>query len=319
MYLVKLRTVILAAALLFAISAKAQSIADTIVFTPQWTAQAQFAGYYAALEKGFYKEEGLNVVIVHPNSSRTAVDRLRNGKSNATTLPITQALEVLEEGGQLVNILQTSMNTSLMVVSRRGVNPLDQKGAKVSCFRAGYSQLAKCWAQDNNLDYNWIEAANMLNLFIAGAVDASLAMSYNEYYQFLQTGIIDRSENLVYRFRDHGYNIQEDGLYMDRREYLRNPERAIRFARASQKGWEWVAQNPEEALTIVMKYVELNHEATNPILQRLMLQDILSMMEDSESGKREYRVRQDMFDKAVEILLRGGIIKKQHNIKEILP
>ena len=77
----KLRTVILAAALLFAISAKAQSIADTIVFTPQWTAQAQFAGYYAALEKGFYKEEGLNVVIVHPNSSRTAIDRLRNGKS----------------------------------------------------------------------------------------------------------------------------------------------------------------------------------------------------------------------------------------------
>ncbi len=46
---------------------------NTIVFTPQWTAQAQFAGYYAALELGFYKEEGLDVVIEHPNASRSAI------------------------------------------------------------------------------------------------------------------------------------------------------------------------------------------------------------------------------------------------------
>lgn len=290
-----------------------------IVFTPQWTAQAQFAGYYAALDKGFYAQEGLDVVIEHPNASRSAIDRVRRNQSHITTLPVTQAIEALDHGVKLVNILQTSMNSSLMIVSRRGANPLSQKGATVSCFRAGYSQLAKCMAQDKNLQYQWIEAAGMLNLFIPGAVDASLAMSYNEYLQFLQTGIIDRNPNIVFRFRDNGYNIQEDGLYMTREEYEKNPERARKFARASMKGWEWVAEHPDEAMEIVMEYVRRNHIATNPIIQRLMLDEVLDLMEDYETGLREYELREDMFNQAVLFLTRGGIIKNQHTIKELLP
>ena len=54
---------------------------DEIVFTPQWTAQAQFAGYYAALEKGFYKEAGLKVTIKHPSPSNSSVNMLKEGKA----------------------------------------------------------------------------------------------------------------------------------------------------------------------------------------------------------------------------------------------
>ena len=292
---------------------------STIVFTPQWTAQAQFAGYYAALELGFYKEEGLDVVIEHPNASRSAIDRMRKNQSQITTLPLSQALFALDRGVKLVNLLQTSMNGSLMIVSRRGINPLKQKGAKVAGFRAGYDQLARAVAQELGLEYQWLETAGVLNLFIAGAVDASVAMSFNEYYQFLQTGLIDRNEDIVYRLSDHGYNIQEDGLYMTREEYDKNPERARKFARASQRGWEWVAYHPEEALEIVMKQVRRNHEATNPTLQRLMLEEVLDMMEGYESGEREYVLREDMVNQAVALMLRAGIISKEHTIKDLLP
>lgn len=292
---------------------------NTIVFTPQWTAQAQFAGYYAALELGFYKEEGLDVVIEHPNASRSAIDRMRKNQSQITTLPLSQALFALDRGVKLVNLLQTSMNGSLMIVSRRGVNPLKQKGAKVAGFRAGYDQLARAVAQELGLEYQWLETAGVLNLFIAGAVDASVAMSFNEYYQFLQTGLIDRNEDIVYRLSDHGYNIQEDGLYMTREEYDKNPERARKFARASQRGWEWVAYHPEEALEIVMKQVRRNHEATNSTLQRLMLEEVLDLMEGYESGEREYVMREDMVNQAVALMLRAGIISKEHTIKDLLP
>ena len=292
---------------------------STIVFTPQWTAQAQFAGYYAALELGFYKEEGLDVVIEHPNASRSAIDRMRKNQSQITTLPLSQALFALDRGVKLVNLLQTSMNGSLMIVSRRGINPLKQKGAKVAGFRAGYDQLARAVAQELGLEYQWLETAGVLNLFIAGAVDASVAMSFNEYYQFLQTGLIDRNEDIVYRLSDHGYNIQEDGLYMTREEYDKNPERARKFARASQRGWEWVAYHPEEALEIVMKQVRRNHEATNPTLQRLMLEEVLDLMEGYESGEREYVMREDMVNQAVALMLRAGIISKEHTIKDLLP
>ncbi|MBQ9411050.1 MAG: ABC transporter substrate-binding protein [Bacteroidales bacterium] len=314
----RLTAIILALSL--ALPLRSQTTAEEpLVFTPQWTAQAQFAGYYVALEKGFYADEGLNVVLDHPNASRSALERVRNNQSQVTTLPLPQAIEALDQGMDLVNILQTSMNSSLMIVSRRGVNPASQKGARVASFRAGYSQLAKAAAQEMGLEFEWLETAGMLNLFIAGAVDASLAMSYNEYFQFLQTGLIERDQSIVLRFRDIGYNIQEDGLYMTRKEFQKNPERALKFARASQKGWEWAAYHPEEAMEIVMKQVRKNHIATNPTLQRLMLQEILDSMEDFETGEREYLLREDMFDAVESLMLRNGITGKPHTVKELLP
>ena len=314
----RLTAIILALALSLPLFAQSKG-ENTIVFTPQWTAQAQFAGYYAALELGFYKDEGLDVVIEHPNASRSAIDRMRKNQSQITTLPLSQALFALDRGVKLVNLLQTSMNGSLMIVSRRGINPLKQKGSKVAGFRAGYDQLARAVAQELGLEYQWLETAGVLNLFIAGAVDASVAMSFNEYYQFLQTGLIDRNEDIVYRLSDHGYNIQEDGLYMTREEYDKNPERARKFARASQRGWEWVAYHPEEALEIVMKQVRRNHEATNPTLQRLMLEEVLDLMEGYESGEREYVLRGEMVNQAVALMLKAGIIRTEHTIKELLP
>lgn len=293
--------------------------AAPFVFTPQWTAQAQFAGYYVAQEKGFYEEEGIVVVIEHPNSTRTALDRIRKNQSQATTLPVAQAMEVMDSGIPLVNILQTSMNSGLMLVSRRGKDPLQQRGATASCFRAGFSQLAICMAQEKQLDYNWIEAANMLNLFVAGAIDVALCMSYNEYYQLLQTGLIDLpSEGVVCRLSQEGYNIQEDGVYMTRDAFRKDSERALKFAAASRRGWEYAAEHPDEALEIVMRYVRKHHIATNPVLQRLMLQEILRLMEN-EDGVRSYTLEPEMVNRCSQLLLEAGIIRNPHPIESFRP
>ena len=69
---------------------------DKFIFTPQWTAQAQFAGYYVAFEKGFYKDAGLNVEIVHPSITQSAISRIRDNKSQATTLQLAQAMEIID-------------------------------------------------------------------------------------------------------------------------------------------------------------------------------------------------------------------------------
>lgn len=66
---------------------------ETIVFTPQWTAQAQFAGYYVAEAKGFYREAGVKVRIEHPSSTQPAITRLRNNMCQATTLPFMRHQE----------------------------------------------------------------------------------------------------------------------------------------------------------------------------------------------------------------------------------
>lgn len=175
----------------------------TIVFTPQWTAQAQFAGFYVAEAKGFFREAGVKVKIEHPSVTLPAMSRLRTNVSQATTLQLCQALEIVDGGIPLVNILQTSMNNGMVIVSARGKDPLTQKGAKVGIWSVGFGQLAISMSIKEHLNYEWVRFAQNINLFLAGALDATLAMSYNEYYQLMQAGIELNDKN-VYRFCDHG-------------------------------------------------------------------------------------------------------------------
>lgn len=114
---------------IFCSVAKAQK--DVMVFTPQWTAQAQFAGYYVAEAKGFYRDAGVKVRIEHPSVTQPAMDRLRRNECQATTLQLCQALVIIDEGIPLVDILQTSMNNAMVIVSARDKDPLTQKGARV--------------------------------------------------------------------------------------------------------------------------------------------------------------------------------------------
>ena len=289
---------------------------DTIVFTPQWTAQAQFTGYYVAEAKGFDREAGVKVRIEHPSATQPAMSRLRANECQATTLQLCQALEIVDGGIPLVNILQTSMNNAMVIVSARDKDPLTQKGARVGIWSVGFGQLAICMSNKDHLDYQWVRFAQNVNLFVSGALDATLAMSYNEYYQLLQAGI-QMSDKNVYRFCDHGYNVQEDGVYMTRAYYDQHREQAHRFAEASRKGWEWAAQHPEEALDIVMQYVNKGRIATNRVLQRLMLTEVLRLQADRESGKREFRLRPDMVRQASKMMHENKMLSREVTYEEL--
>lgn len=290
---------------------------ETIVFTPQWTAQAQFAGYYVAEAKGFFREAGVKVKIEHPSVTQSAMSRIRSNASQATTLQLCQAIEIVDGGFPLVNILQTSMNNGMVIISARGKDPLTQKGAKVGIWSVGFGQLAIIMSLKEHLDYRWVRFAQDINLFLTGALDATLAMSYNEYYQLIQAGL-ELDEKCVYRFCNHGYNVQEDGVYMTRAYYEQHREQARKFAAACRKGWEWAAKHPEEALDIVMKQVEDNKIATNRVMQRLMLKEVLRLQVDRESKKREFRLRRDMVDLASRLMLESHMLTRQVKYEELV-
>ena len=318
MFRIKDIVLLLACFVLTASSLTASAQSETLVFTPQWTAQAQFAGYYVAEEMGFYREAGVKVRIEHPSVTMPAMTRLRNNECQATTMQLCQALETVDGGIPLVNILQTSMNNAMVIVSARGKDPLTQKGGRVGIWSVGFGQLALCMSNREHLDYEWVRFAQNVNLFVAGALDATLAMSYNEYYQLMQAGV-EMTEGNVYRFCDHGYNVQEDGVYMTRDYYNSHKEQARRFAQASRKGWEWAAQHPEETLDIVMRYVEKAHIATNRTMQRLMLQEVLRLQVDRESKKREFRLRPDMVQKASRLMKENGMLKGEVTYESLTP
>lgn len=306
----KLSVVIMMAVV--ALQAKAQKF----IFTPQWTAQAQFAGYYVAKEKGFYREAGVDVDIVHPSVTQKIMVHLQKNKAHAVTLQLAEAVEAVAQGIPLVNILQTSMNNAMVIISRRGVDPLTQKGARVGIWQSGFGQLARCMSIKEGLDYNWVKFASNINLFVTGAIDATLGMSFNEYCQLLQTGMTLNEKN-VYRFCEHGYNLQEDGVYVTKDYYEKHRDEARRFAEASKRGWLWAVDHPEETLEIVMKYVKREKVATNRVLQKLMLQEVLRQQVDRESGKREFRLRPDMVKRVSFLMKEAGMISRKVTYEEL--
>ena len=312
------RRLILLLSLSCSLLAGAQPIGSKIVFTPQATAQAQFAGYYVALEQGFYADEGLEVVIVHPYLTQSCVESIWEGVCIATTLPLPMAMKTVDNGLPLVNILQTSMNSGLTIISRNGEDPLKLEKARVASFRAGFGLMARSLAAIQNLDYELITTASMVNLFTAGAVDATLAMSFDEYYKLLQTGLISPDRG-IYRFEEGEYNIQEDGVYVTRAFYEAHREACEGFARASRRGWEWVSEHREEALDLVMRYVKEHRIATNRTLQGLMLDEVLRLQQDRDSGVREFRLRRDMVEKANDTMLRAGILIGPVTYEELMP
>lgn len=303
--------------ILLLLLAAGTSYAQKIVFTPHRTAQAQFAGYYVAWEKGFYEENGLEVEIVHSTATRYALSYILRGESQIITLPLCQAMQNVDEGRPLVNILQTSMNNALVIVSGKDVNPVEQKGIRVGTWSLGFDQMAFCMSLKEQLDYEWIPIASSSSLLVTGAIDATMAMSYDDYYILKQSGI-RLTDNNVYRFSEHDYNVQDDGVYTTRGYYENNKDAVRRFVEASKKGWEWAAEHPEETLDIVMEYVVRDHIATNRTLQRLQLQEILRLQLDRESGQREFRLRPDMVRLACSLMKESQLLLNEVTYEDII-
>ena len=289
---------------------------NRIVFTPQWTPQSQFAGYYVAQAKGFYREEGLEVVFDHPSASSSALNRLEAGNSHIITLQLIQAIKLIGDEVPLVNILQTSQRNSLMIVPRyNNIRSLqDLRGKKVGFWKAGFCELAFILDRKEKLDIEWVPFINYVNLFVSGAIDATLAMSYNEYLQILACGI--RPQHVFY-FSDLGYDIPEDGLYVTADYYRTHRKEAEAFARASVKGWKWAAQHPEEALDIVMRLVREHHVATNRLQQQRMLENVLELQCEHHTTTRPFRLQPEHVEKASALLLDDGYIHRPVTYQEI--
>ena len=91
--------------------------AQGITLTPKWTAQAQFAGYYVADKLGFYKEEGIDVRVQHPAISESSFSFMEKGRAPVVIMNLSYAFMEWLNGARIVNIMQTSQENSLMLIS----------------------------------------------------------------------------------------------------------------------------------------------------------------------------------------------------------
>jgi len=231
----------------------------------QWFAQAQFAGYYAAFDQGYYEEAGLDVEIVEGGADIVPQDPLSAGDVDYAISWVPKVLGSIEKGAKITNVAQIferSATTQISFKDKNITQPSQLGGKKVGSWGFGneWELFAGMQSADVGVkDINLVQQAFDMNAFLAGDIDAAQAMTYNEYAQVLETvnpdtGELYTAEDLnVINWNDVGTAMLQDAIWATT-EKLSDPdyeEQTVAFIKASIKGWAFVRDNPEDAATIV--------------------------------------------------------------------
>jgi NitT/TauT family transport system substrate-binding protein len=234
----------------------------------QWTAQSQFAGYFVAAEKGYFRQEGLDVVIKPGAVDIVPQQVLAAGQADFAIAWVPKALVSREEGARIVNIAQIFQRSGTLEVSWRDSNitrPEDWRGKRVGTWGFGneFELLAamRKAGLDPERDLTLVMQPFDMTLLLNREVDAAQATTYNEYAQVLeqrnpQTGRLYQPEDLsVIDFNQVGTAMLQDSLWA-REEWLsdaRNRESAVRFLRASFRGWIYCREHLDESVEIALR------------------------------------------------------------------
>ncbi|WP_319824910.1 ABC transporter substrate-binding protein [Thalassovita sp.] len=237
--------------------------ADDVTLQLKWVTQAQFAGYYVALDKGFYEEEGLNVTIKPGGPDIAPAQVIAGGGADVVLDWMPSALASREKGLPLVNIAQPFKSSGMMLTCRKdaGVaSPEDFKGKTLGVWFFGNEYPFLSWM--SKLGYSTEGGADGVTVLKQGFnVDPILqgqaacvsTMTYNEYWQIIDAGLTP-DDLMVFKYEDQGVATLEDGMYV-LEENLQDPafvDKMVRFVRASMKGWKWAEGNPDDAAMIVL-------------------------------------------------------------------
>ena len=241
-----------------------------------WKPQAQFAGYYAAVEKGFYREHGIDVEVLPGGPDIDSLVWLRSGRADFATAFLSGAVKVADGGSPMVNICQVVNRSGLLLVARRGTiaDHEDLDNARVSLWGSSFEAAYLGFFDAAGIKPILVPQYYTVNLFLRGGVVACAAMDYNEFHTIIQSGV-DPDELKVIRLRDVGFNFPEDGVYTLAETRRTRAALCREFAAATLEGWAWCRAHPEEALDIVMRRTREAHVPTNRTHQRWMLEHVL--------------------------------------------
>lgn len=256
-----------------------------VSFIPQWQPQAQFAGYYVALEKGFYKKHGLDVTILQGGPDRPSAEWLRTGAAQFATLFLSTGILERSKGARVVNLGQIVQVSSQLLIAKRssGIQNLrEMDGHKVGLWAAELSILPSALFRRLGVHPTVIPQSSTVNLFLRGGVDVVSAMWYNEYHTILSAGV-DPEDLVVFRLSD-SLSFSEDGIYCLEETYRSDPDMCCQFVRASLEGWRYAFDHEEEALDIVMKVVDGAQIATNRVHQKWMLRCMRELVKPFRPG-----------------------------------
>ncbi len=294
---------------------------DKVTVQMKWVPQGQFAGYYVAAAKGFYKDAGLDVTI-KPGGPDIAPPQVlaANGADIAVDW-MPSALAAREAGVPMVNVAQIYNRSGLMLTCKKsaGVNtPKDFKGKTIGVWFGGNEYPFLSWMATLGLktsgaspDVKVLKQGFNVDPLLQNQAACVSTMIYNEYWQIIDAGV--KPDQLVtFFYEDQGVATLEDGLYALAPK-LKDPAfvaKMGKFVAASMKGWEYAIKNQDEAVKYVLAADASG--ASTAAVQKRQLENVAKLITTAGTPKMGL-LEPAAYQRTVKVLLAGGsdpVIKK---------
>jgi NitT/TauT family transport system substrate-binding protein len=288
----------------------AAQAADDVTLQLKWVTQAQFAGYYVALEKGFYEEEDLNVTIKAGGPDIAPPQVIAGGGADVIVEWMPAALAARERGLPLVNIAQPFKSSGMMLTcwADSGITgPEDFPGRTLGVWFFGNEFPFLSWMSQLGIPTEGgadgvtvLKQGFNVDPLIQRQADCISTMTYNEYWQVIDAGVTPE-ELVTFKYEDQGVATLEDGLYV-LEENLADPafaDKMTRFVRASMKGWKYAEENPDEAAMIVLENDETGAQTEEH--QKRMMSEVAKLTAGSNGT-----LDPADYERTVASLLSGG-------------
>jgi NitT/TauT family transport system substrate-binding protein len=288
----------------------AQASAESVTLQLKWVTQAQFAGYYIALAKGYYKDAGLDVTIKPGGPDIAPEQVIAGGGADVIVDWMPGALAAREKGVPLVNIAQPFKRSGMELTCRAetGIkSPADFKGKTLGVWFFGNEYPFLSWMSQLGIPTTGgAEGVTVLKQgfnvdpLLQKQADCISTMTYNEYWQVIEAGV--KPEDLVvFKYEDQGVATLEDGLYV-MEDKLKDPafvSTMAKFVKASMKGWGDARSNPDEAVKTVLDNDTTGSQTEGH--QKTMMGEINKLTEGSDGSLDEAA-----YKRTVETLMKGG-------------
>jgi NitT/TauT family transport system substrate-binding protein len=233
----------------------------------QWFTQAQFAGYFAASDQGFYKDAGLDVQILEGGTDIVPQTQLAQGKADYAIAWVPKALQSREQGAAITDVGQVFQRSGTLQVSFKNKNITNAaalKSKKVGNWGFGnefelFAGMTKAGLNPAK-DVTLVQQQFDMNAFLKGDIDAAQAMVYNEYAQVLEaknpkTGkLYSPADFNAVNWNDEGSAMLQDAIWAntDKLKDKAYQDQTVKFLEASFKGWMFCRDNPQKCRDIVV-------------------------------------------------------------------
>ena len=309
------RSLLAAALLVGSLAAQAD---EKVTVQLKWVPQAQFAGYYVAAAKGFYKAEGLDVTIKPGGPDISPVQVIAGNNADIVVNWMPDALAAREAGVPLVNVAQVFNRSGLMLTCKKssGVSsPKDFKGKTLGVWYGGNEYPFLNWMNKLGLktdsDIKILKQGFNVDPLLQDQAACISTMIYNEYWQVVDAGVKEK-DLVTFFYEKEGVSTLEDGLYV-LEPNLKDPAfvaRMGKFLKASLKGWDAAVKDPEGAAKAVLAADTSGSSSLK--VQKRQMENVAKLISNAGTKKIGY-LEPAAFERTIKVLLTGGsdpVIKK---------